>query len=42
MATLDRVISPQSFRVSTAVTVVVAGWFAFTFAVTVGALITGA
>lgn len=42
MATLDRVISPLSFRVSTAVTVVVAGWFALTFAITVGALLTGA
>jgi hypothetical protein len=42
MSTLDRVVSPQAFRVSTAVTVVIAGWFALTFAITVGGLLAGA
>ena len=42
MSTLDRVVSPQAFRVSTAVTTVIAGWFALTFALTVAALLAGA
>ena len=42
MSTLDRVVSPQAFRVSTAVTLAIAGWFALTFAITVGALLVGA
>ena len=42
MSTLDRVVSPQAFRVSTVVTVVIAGWFALTFAITVGGLLAGA
>jgi hypothetical protein len=42
MSTLDRVIPPRVFRVSTAITVVVAGWFALTFALTVGGVILGA
>jgi hypothetical protein len=42
MSTLDRVISPLAFRVSTAVTAVIAGWFALTFAFTVAGLLAGA
>lgn len=42
MSTLDQVIPPKAFRVSTAVTVLIAGWFALTFAVTVGGLLAGA
>lgn len=42
MATLDRVVSPSAFRVSTAVMAVVGGWFAFTFAISVVGLLTGA
>ena len=42
MAALDRVIPPLAFRVSTAVTAVTAGWFALTFAITVGAVVVGA
>jgi len=41
MATLDRVVPPRALRVSTAVTVITAGWFALTFAVTVGAMVVG-
>jgi hypothetical protein len=42
MATLDRVVPPRAFRVSTMITAVIAGWFALTFAVTVGAMVVGA
>lgn len=42
MATIDRVLSPNACRLSTAVTVVVAGWFAITFAVTVAGVLFGA
>ncbi len=42
MSTLDRVVSPQAFRVSTAITGVIAGWFALTFAVTVAGVLVGA
>lgn len=42
MSSIDRVIPPRVFRVSTAVTVVTAGWFALTFALTVGGVILGA
>jgi len=42
MATLDRVVPPGAFRISTAITAVIAGWFALTFAVTVGAMVVGA
>ena len=42
MSSIDRVVSPQAFRVSTAVIVVVASWFALTFAITVGRLLAGA
>jgi hypothetical protein len=42
VSSIDRVIPPRVFRVSTAVTVVIAGWFALTFALTVGGVILGA
>ena len=42
MVTLDRVLPPSAFRVSTAVMAVVGGWFTFTFAVTVVGLLAGA
>ncbi len=42
MSALDRVVSPKVFRLSTAITGVVAGWFALTFAVTVGGVLLGA
>ena len=42
MSSIDQVVSPQAFRVSTAVTVVIASWFALTLAFTVGGLVAGA
>lgn len=42
MSSLDRVVPPQVFRLSTAITGVIAGWFALTFAVTVGGVLIGA
>lgn len=42
MSSLDRVIPPRVFRLSTAITGVIAGWFALTFAVTVGGVLLGA
>ena len=40
MSTLDRVASPHTYTVSNLITVIVAGWFALTFAVTLGWLLT--
>lgn len=42
MSTIDRVIPPYAFGVSSAITAIIAGWFALTFAVTVGGVIAGA
>ena len=42
MESIDRVIPPHVFGVSTAVTAIVAGWFALTFAITLGGLALGA
>ncbi len=42
MSSIDRVIPPQAFRVSTAITGVIAGWFALTFFFTVGGVLFGA
>jgi hypothetical protein len=42
MSTIDRIVSPRAFRVSTAVMAIVAGWFALTFALAVGTLLVGA
>jgi hypothetical protein len=42
MANIDRVIPPYVFGVSTVVTAIIAGWFALTFAFTVGGLALGA
>ncbi len=41
MASVDTVIPPRAFRVATAVTLVIAGWFALTFAASVGSLFLG-
>lgn len=38
MSSLDEVIAPHAFRVSTALTAVIASWFALTFAISVGGL----
>lgn len=41
MSTIDRVIPPYAFGVSSVITAIIAGWFALTFAVTVGGVIAG-
>ena len=42
MNVIDRILSSRVPGVSTAVTTLIAGWFALTFALTVGGLIVGA
>lgn len=42
MTSIDQVATPHALTVSTLVTVIVAGWFALTFAFTVGGLLVGA
>ena len=42
MSSIDQVIPPRVFRISSAITGVVAGWFALTFFVTVGGVLLGA
>ncbi|HEX4944802.1 MAG TPA: hypothetical protein VFV55_10640 [Usitatibacteraceae bacterium] len=42
MKLIERIISSHALGVSTAITAIVAGWFALTFAITVGGLVVGA
>ena len=42
MSSIDQVIPPHAFRVSTAVTAVIASWFALTFVISVVGLLLGA
>jgi len=42
MSSIDQVVPPRVFRISSAITGVIAGWFALTFFVTVGGVILGA
>lgn len=42
MNAIGRILSSRVVNVSTAVTTIIAGWFALSFAVTVGGLLVGA
>lgn len=42
MNVIDWIFSPHAFGVSSAITAIVAGWFALTFAITLGELVVGA
>ena len=42
MSSIDQVIPPRVFRLATAITGVIAGWFALTLVITVGGVRIGA
>ncbi len=42
MTALDRIIAPQAMGVATLITGIIAGWFALTFVLAVGEVLSGA